>query len=192
MKKKIVSLIKRFTWLDWLLLLLLLVFISYLAVISTSRLWRRPVPVEFLAGSDRGVVAEQDKVWIDISGSVVSPGVYQLRADARIKDALVAAGGFSGDADREYVARELNLAAKVTDGQKIFVPKKEVLGVVKDAKININTASADSLMNLSGIGESRAAEIIKGRPYVKVDDLVTKKIISASVFEKIRDLITVY
>lgn len=189
-KRKLVGLLKRFTWLDWLLLLLILVFLSYLAVVSGKQFFHRPVPVEFLAGGETG--ERQRIVWVDIGGSVVSPGVYQLKADARIKDALVAAGGVSEAADREYVARELNLAAKVTDGQKIFVPAREVLGVAKEAKINLNTASTVQLMGLSGIGEARAAEIIKGRPYQKIDDIVTKKIISSSVFEKIRDKITVY
>ncbi len=202
MNAKLSSLIKRFTWLDWLLLLLLLIFLLYLVVISGSRFFQRPVPVEFLAGGDREAASvKQNKIWVDISGSVVSPGVYQLNADARIKDALVAAGGFSEAADREYISREINLAAKIVDGQKIFVPAivkvsgtavKEVLGASQEAKINLNTASAELLMDLPGIGEVRAADIIKGRPYIKTDDLVTKKIISNAVFEKIRDRVTVY
>ncbi|OGD72399.1 hypothetical protein A2703_00255 [Candidatus Collierbacteria bacterium RIFCSPHIGHO2_01_FULL_50_25] len=198
MKGKFVGLIRRFTWLDWLLLVLLFGFFAYLVVVSGSRIFnRRPAPVEFLAGEAKG--AMMGNIWIDVSGSVVSPGVYELPAQSRVKDALVAAGGFSESADREYVAREINLAAKAVDGQKIFVPAlvKSGMGVTAPGssaitKINVNSASATQLMTLPGIGEARAADIIKNRPYIKGDDLVTKKVLSKTVFDKIRDIVTAY
>jgi len=59
----------------------------------------------------------------------------------------------------------------------------------KDAPIDINRAKADELMTLKGIGEARAAAIIKGRPYVRKDELVAKKILPESVYNEIKDKI---
>jgi DNA uptake protein ComE-like DNA-binding protein len=56
---------------------------------------------------------------------------------------------------------------------------------------NINSASAEDLDKLPQIGKVRAASIIKGRPYKATDDLLTKKVLSKGVFEKIKDKITV-
>jgi DNA uptake protein ComE-like DNA-binding protein len=59
----------------------------------------------------------------------------------------------------------------------------------KSAPIDINRAKADELMTLKGIGEARAAAIIKGRPYARKDELVQKKIIPESVYNDIKDQI---
>jgi DNA uptake protein ComE-like DNA-binding protein len=59
----------------------------------------------------------------------------------------------------------------------------------KDAPIDINRAKADELMTLKGIGEARAAAIIKGRPYARKDELVQKKILPESVYNEIKDKI---
>ena len=59
----------------------------------------------------------------------------------------------------------------------------------KDALIDINRAKADELMTLKGIGEARAAAIIKGRPYARKDELVQKKILPESVYNEIKDRI---
>lgn len=59
----------------------------------------------------------------------------------------------------------------------------------KDAQIDINRAKADELMTLKGIGEARAAAIIKGRPYARKDELVQKKILPESVYNEIKDKI---
>src|SRR5690242_19954058 len=58
---------------------------------------------------------------VDVEGSVAHPGVYVLASNARVQDGLVAAGGLSAGADREFVAKNLNLAAKVIDGGKIYI-----------------------------------------------------------------------
>jgi DNA uptake protein ComE-like DNA-binding protein len=62
-----------------------------------------------------------------------------------------------------------------------------LIAQVKSAPIDINRAKADELMTLEGIGEARAAAIIKGRPYARKDELVQKKIIPASVYNEIKD-----
>lgn len=193
-KLKIGSLIKKFTLLDWLLVILLIGFMSYF-LISGIRVWfQRKESVEFMASeSGSGIEAE---VMADVSGAVVSPGVYKLSSEARIKDALVAAGGISATADREYIAAEVNQAARVADGMKIFIPSvSSADGEVRGAtasRINVNTATLGQLDGLAGIGEARAAEIIANRPYARLDDLVEKRVLSKSVLDKIRDKIAVY
>ena len=201
MRQKIKKLLKNFTWVDWLLVGLLGAGLIYLSLFSLA-LWQRPKQsVEYLAAGDG---SDQDsnniEVWVDISGAVVSPGVYQLASGDRIKDALVVAGGLTGLADRDFVSTTLNLAAKVKDGDKIYIPtlvplapgqSKSVLGVVS-GRINLNKATTAELESLTGIGAVRARAIIDSRPYAAVDDLVAKKVISQAIFEKIKDKVAVY
>ena len=194
MRQKIEKLLKKFTWVDWLLVGLLGAGLIYLSLFSLA-LWQRPKQsVEYLAagdGSDQN--GNNVEVWVDISGAVVSPGVYQLVNGDRIKDALVAAGGLTGLADRDFVATTINLAAKVKDGDKIYVPAAagEVAGAAT-GRVNLNKATTNELMSLDGIGTARAQAIIDSRPYAAVADLVAKKVISQAIFEKIKDKIAVY
>lgn len=131
-----------------------------------------------------------EKIIIDVEGGVISPGIYTLPKDARVHDALVAAKGLSDKAQREWVSKNINLAMPLTDGAKIYIPLKgeEVLS----SKVNINNGSKEQLDSLSGIGEATAEKIISSRPYSTILELVSKKIISTKVFEKIKDKITVY
>src|SRR3990167_11304920 len=62
------------------------------------------------------------KVRIDVVGAVMNPDVYELEEGSRVSDALTAAGGFNASADREWVAKNLNRAAKIVDGGKIYIP----------------------------------------------------------------------
>ena len=135
---------------------------------------------------------------VHVDGAVLKPGVYELSESARVSDAVSASGGLSDSADMTKV----NLAAKVSDGQKIYVPKigeSDVKGVgVGDAGsgstglININTASESQLDTLPGIGPVTAQKIIASRPYSTPEELLTKKAVGQSVYEKIKDLVTVY
>lgn len=193
-KLKFTTLIKRFIWLDWLILSLLFVLLLYLIVVVATRSLKKTPSVEYLAktGVASGEKPRRD-IWVDVSGAVVAPGVYKLTEEARTKDALIAAGGLTDEADRVFVAKVINLAQKVNDGDKIFIPTAggEVAGVTT-GMVNLNKATSAELEGLSGIGTARAQAIIKNRPYASVDDLVTKKIISAGILNKIRDQITVY
>ncbi len=151
-------------------------------------------------------VIESDKniskeiITVDISGEVMFPGVYELPLNSRIKDGLVRAGGLSSYADREYVQKVLNLAEFMKDGQKLFIPKvisKEPgVGYIEANSgtklININSASVEELDTLMGIGVTRANEIIIGRPYKDINELVSKGVLSVSVVDKIKDKISVY
>ena len=150
-------------------------------------------------------------IFVDIQGAVEKPGVYELPANSRINELLIRAGGLSAEADREWVSKNINLAQKLQDGVKIYIPSQkevrqfggpalsttaggEVAGVSGTiaGKININTASQAQLESLWGIGEKRAADIIANRPYQSIEELVTKAKIPKSVVEKIKDKITIY
>jgi len=144
------------------------------------------------------------EIMVDVEGAVVSPGVYRLPQDSRIKDALIAAGGLSSSADRDWIAKNLNLAAKVIDAGKLYIPftgenirsSTSYSGMGNASAmsdlININTASEQELDSLSGIGPVTAQKIINGRPFQAVEDLLSKKIVSSKVFEQIKDKISVY
>lgn len=146
------------------------------------------------------------EIVVHVDGAVVRPGVYQLKSDTRVVDAVGAAGGLKADADESRV----NLAAKVVDGQKIYVARvgesvslpagkagqsiggsasRQVGGAVS-ALININNASQAELEELPGVGPVTASKIIASRPYSAPEDLLVKKVVSRSVFEKIKDLIS--
>lgn len=137
---------------------------------------------------------------VDIEGAVVKPGLYEVLADARIQDILISAGGLSPKADREYVAKNVNLAARLNDGAKIYIPfagetpttnLSNSTNSTNPVGIDINTATMSQLESLSGVGPATAGKIISGRPYQNISELVSKKIIYKSVFEKIKDKISV-
>lgn len=140
------------------------------------------------------------KVRIDIEGAVQQPGIYEMTNDSRIQDVLITAGGMTAKANRTYVSKNINLAQRVYDGLKIYVPEEtetynQVLGdkstdYISDV-VNINTASVSQLDNLPGIGEVTANKIIGGRPYQSISQLIEKHIVSQSVYQKIKDRITV-
>ena len=140
---------------------------------------------------------------VDVSGAVVRPGVYSLASDARIQDALIAAGGLSDLADRDWVTKKLNLANKLADGVKIYIPDKSqnsspvVVGSNIPSQnepdlLNINTANASELDKLPGIGPVTAQKIIDNRPYGTIDEFRQKKVVSEKVFNQIKDSISVY
>lgn len=136
------------------------------------------------------------KILVDVSGAVVLPGVYQLPSGCRLELAIKAAGGLTSEADKEYVAKNLNLASLLADGAKVYIPKKGEEGFQQGSassanKININSALSSELETLSGIGPKTAEKIINGRPYQSIDDLLLRKIVGKSVFEKIKDKVGV-
>lgn len=147
----------------------------------------------------------------EISGEVMTPGVYKIPEGGRIDDLLVLAGGLTAKADREWTDKYLNRAAKVSDGQKVFIPalsqQSNVLSAKNgggdqtisstfssdsNVKININTASLEQLDTLPGIGQVYGQSIIEHRPYSNVSELSSKGVLKASVYNKIKDLITIY
>jgi len=144
------------------------------------------------------------KLVADVAGAVMKPGVYELKGNARVNEALIAAGGLGEEADREWVEKNLNLAAKVTDGQKIYIPSEGETEKVAPLQgkgttlmtrldlVNINTASSAELDTLWGVGEATAKKIIDSRPYGAVEELLTKKAVKNNVYEAIKDSVSVY
>lgn len=135
-----------------------------------------------------------DSVWVHICGEVAAPGVYEMEPGSRIYDVLLAAGGFTREADQEAV----NLAGEISDGLQIVIPSAaETAGRENGGDsglVNINTASKEELCTLPGIGESRAADIISYRetngPFLTREDIMKVSGIKTSVYEKIKDSIT--
>ncbi len=134
------------------------------------------------------------------------PGVYEFAAGDRVIDAVERAGGARTGADLSV----LNLAAPLTDGTQVVVPKQGAGGPTAIAPgatgpgvpgtpgatlVNINTASATEFETLSGIGEVLAAAIVDYRtehgPFASVDDLESVSGIGPSTLEEIRDQVTV-
>lgn len=133
-----------------------------------------------------------------VCGEVRAPGVYELPEGSRIVDAVEAAGGMTEAASGTW----LNLAEPVSDGQKIEVPSEtEASELEKEQQeaqsglVNLNTASAEELMTLTGIGESKAEAILSYREehggFEKPEELMEIPGIKEGVFEKIRDQVTV-
>jgi competence protein ComEA len=150
------------------------------------------------------------RVVVDVAGAVLQPGVYHLAAGARIADAIAAAGGYSPRVAAEVVARTLNLAAVVHDGDLILVPSRDdpiasaggggsggtggTGGGGSTTTVDLNHATAEQLDALPGIGPVTAAKIIASRtetPFTTVDDLLSRKLVGQKVFDQIRALVTV-
>ena len=181
-----------------LLLGILGIFFIAIGAIYTFTQTNREEPLMLDSGSQ-----SQTNLVVDIQGALINPGVYELASGSRVQDALIAAGGFSADADRTWASRNLNRASKLTDGQKLYIPRVDeagspqgtqgvLSGQVSLKTVNINSSSLAELDTLSGVGQVTAQKIIDARPYSSLDDLVTKKIVTLSVFNKIKDKISLY
>jgi competence protein ComEA len=144
---------------------------------------------------------------VEITGAVEKPGVYKLPQNSRVEDLVIAAGGFSADADRSWIDKNINRAAKLLDGQKVFIQQSGVLsagnsgqyqnassswGSSQQNLVNINTVSLSELDKLPGIGQVYGQNIIDHRPYSKIEDLLEKDVLKKNVYEKIKDKITAY
>ncbi len=138
------------------------------------------------------ITAEEIRVYV--AGAVQRPGVYPLTDGDRWIDALEAAGGPTADANLAAV----DLARRARDEDTILVPYLGQTGVASASQaslVDINTASAEQLSTLPGIGEVRAGRIIDSRerdgPFASADELLERDLIPLSVFEEIADLVTV-
>ncbi|MBQ5484919.1 MAG: helix-hairpin-helix domain-containing protein [Lachnospiraceae bacterium] len=148
---------------------------------------------------------ETEKIYVQVAGEVTNPGVYELTKDSRVFHAIRAAGGLT---KRAY-DRDLNQAAPLEDGQKIYVlSRKEARGdqqpASKDVEggtgqgsdlVNINQADESALVRLPGIGDTRAQAILGFRKehgdFKEPEDITQVRGIGPSIFEKIKDKITV-
>src|SRR5258708_144650 len=164
-----------------------------------SSLNSKPDEITFKPAESVQGIATKKKIIVDVSGEVIKPGIYSLEEGQRVQDALILASGLSQTADRDWVSKNLNLAQKLADGTKIYIPK---LGQANAAAvqntsqtnnlININSASLQELDSLPGIGQVTAQKVIDNRPYTSIDDLLSKKIVNQKVFDKLKERISTY
>ncbi|EFT42104.1 helix-hairpin-helix domain-containing protein [Enterococcus faecalis] len=144
-------------------------------------------------------------IYVDIKGAVKVPGIYQLKTQQRIWDALALAEGVNEEADTAQV----NYAQKVKDQMIIYVPKKgeavaQSLETLQESapaqqnqeeKINLNTATEAELQTISGIGAKKAQEIIRFRdeqgPFKTVEELKNVPGIGEKTVERLKDMLTV-
>lgn len=140
---------------------------------------------------------------VAINGAVATPGIVKVPQGARLSEVAEAAGGFSDTADFS----ELNLAGRVGDGESITIPSVgEAVEAANNSpgsessgtsggSMDINTATAQELEELPGIGEVLALRIVEYRttngPFSSVEELASIDGISAGMVEDLRPLVTV-
>ncbi|MFQ9894171.1 MAG: helix-hairpin-helix domain-containing protein [Emergencia sp.] len=151
------------------------------------------------AGDDTEEEMSVSRIYVDISGQVKRPGVYQVDEGTRMFEVIEEAGGLLSTAQIDQV----NQAEVVTDGQKIVIPKEGEEGEMTEGPvsemsgglININTADSQALQEISGVGPATAEKIIDYRNqngrFRKKEDLKNVSGIGEKTFEKIKDKITV-
>ena len=204
----------------WILSLVTIGFIGIvLALIWLNLRPRRPIMQEEYSISSNMLAesissqasSKTDKIYVDLKGAVKNPGVYELRAGARVHEAIQKAGGLTADAE----AKSINQAQKLTDEAVIYVAKigEEGADVTqtgqhqagasdsagssggKSDKVNLNTATEAELQTISGIGQKRASDIIAYREsagrFKSVDELKKVSGIGDKTLEKLKEYVTV-
>lgn len=139
----------------------------------------------------------EKEILVHVCGAVKNPGVYKIKEGSRICDIIALAGGGTSDS----AVDTLNLARVLKDEERIFVPTIqeaetiEVLEKKGSQKINLNTATKEQLMTLSGIGEAKAEDIIAYRAengdFQTIEDIMKISGIKEAAFQKIKDKIMV-
>jgi competence protein ComEA len=160
------------------------------------------VPTSIPAHEEATTQPALTSVVVYISGAVALPDTYEVPADARVKDVVLAAGGLSADAAVDSV----NLAERIADAQHIHIPRlgEELAPVAVSADaaggsggglINLNSASVAELEELPRIGAALAERIVAWRgdngPFQSVEDVQKVKGVSASVYDEIKNLISI-
>ncbi|MDO5724864.1 MAG: DUF655 domain-containing protein [Tissierellia bacterium] len=142
---------------------------------------------------------ESGNIYIHLSGQVKFPGLIEIEEGKRLFEAVNKAGGLTDEADMDRI----NLSIKLSDEQKIYIPKvgEEVtdeklliLDTDKPSLININTADKSLLMTLPGVGEKTADKIIEYREKQKfktIEDLKNVPGIGNKKYEELKEQITV-
>lgn len=154
------------------------------------------------------VPEQAEELVVYVCGAVNEPGIYTLPKESRLYEAVALAGGFSAEADPAYH----NLAREIADGERIYIltyeetkiltTVQQVEGESDDNKsseqkflINLNTATAEQLTALPGIGDAKAASILEYRKkagrFTDIEEIMNVSGIGEAMFEKIKDKITV-
>lgn len=207
--------------------LLLFLYVGSFIYIST-----KIIKTEKGSENETNVLAKEDlkeetntetsvkEIVVDVKGSVKKPGVYKIKENSRVTDAIDAAGGLSKNANTRFI----NLSKLLSDGDVVVIYSNEEIEDVKkedkivvetpciceevkndacykeetantNGKININTATINELMTLTGIGESKAKLIIEYRTqngnFKDIKDIMKVKGISETLFSKFKENITI-
>lgn len=140
---------------------------------------------------------EEDTIFVHIEGEVENPGLVEVPYGTRLFELIEEVGGATENADLSRI----NLSSIISDEQKIVIPAKIVVSESSENPseenilININTASKENLMTLSGVGEGTAEKIIKYREnsgyFNTIEDIMNVQGIGESKFNNIKNDITV-
>lgn len=151
--------------------------------------------------------APSSQIHVHVTGCVNAPGMYVLSSGARLSEAVSAAGGFTEDA----LEQSVNLARELEDGEQIIVESQDAAvqtgndaalatstnapSLAADGRVDINTADADLLQTISGIGPSKAQKIIAYREangaFKSVEELCNVSGIGEKTLASIKDQIRV-
>lgn len=201
-------------------IIIAIIILVALVVSYVLSLDNKDVSAENVEITKTDVANVTSKVYVDIKGSVKKPGVYQVSADSIVWDIVNLSGGFTKNA----YTKNINLSQKVKDEMVIYVFSKSEMSKMNNtvktdtacttnvinydncitteknatetstSLVNINTASKEELMTVSGIGASKADSIIAYRiktPFSKIEDIMNVSGIGESLFDKIKKYITV-
>ena len=173
--------------------LVVLISVLFVARGSSQEVVAAPIPLEIES------IVEQT-VMIDVAGAVVNPGVYSLPLNARVFEAIKAAGGLKKGAD----ASDVNQARTLKDGEQIYIyPTSQSftsssgskITVRKNGPIMINRASVKEFESLDGIGPVLANRIVAFRkingPFAAIEDLMKVPGIGSSTFAKFKEKLRV-
>jgi competence protein ComEA len=179
-----------------------LVALVLIALAAMQALRPNPQPIQLSTATPQPspqATATPRSPRVYVSGAVREPDVYTLTPDSIVKDAILAAGGATGEADLDRI----NLALPVADGQHVYVPHQNEQDPpvpapagpsTAETQININTADQASLETLPGIGPALAQRIIDYRqshgPFQKTEDLMEVSGIGPAILDSVRELIT--
>lgn len=147
------------------------------------------VRLEVGATADEESSQHSNSYYVEITGQVNFPGVYELNRPMLVLELIELAGGATKLADLEFIHKDLSLSKPVAAEQKIFVPS---IGTSKSSalnnslgKISLNSATAEELATLPGVGPATAEKIILGRPYSELADLKEVSGIGEATYNKI-------
>ncbi len=155
------------------------------------------LPVETGVVVKESTKEEEQVIIVEIKGQVVNPGVYALPGEHRLNDLLSLSGGVTENANLRHV----NLAMKMMDGDSFYIPAMDEeidvtmggasTGTNQEGKIDLNRATKEELMTVTGIGPATADNILAYRdehgPFKTVDGLLQVNRIGEKTLDKIKD-----
>ena len=190
---------KKYIWIVSIVIIAIIIIIIY--AINNTKENSEEIYESLEIVEDSEHKEEKEKIKVHIAGAVVTEGLVELEEGARVEDAIKGAGGTTINANM----KDVNLAQKLQDGQKIYIPKQDEEekykiennneNISNVGKININTATQTELELLTGIGPSMAGKIIsyrnKNGNFKSIDEIKEVSGIGEAKFEMIKEEITI-